>query len=80
VVAADDRVAAARRGQPGPGGINCLGDPTPSTPCQLIRTGDSIPDFAVDPRPGSNTVYAAWQAHESATALGAPVDDTKARG
>jgi hypothetical protein len=56
--------------------IHCLGDPTPSTPCQLIRTGDSLPDFAVDRRAGSETVYAAWQAHESATALGSPVDDT----
>jgi hypothetical protein len=56
--------------------INCLGDPTPSTPCQLIRTGDIIPDFAADPRPGSRTVYAVWQAHESATALDSPVDDT----
>ena len=56
--------------------INCLGDPTPSTPCQLIRTGDIIPDFAADPRAGSSTVYAVWQAHTSATALGSPVDDT----
>jgi hypothetical protein len=56
--------------------IHCLGDPTPSTPCQLIRTGDVIPDFAVDPRAGSETVYAVWQAHETATTSLGPVDDT----
>lgn len=28
---------------------------------RLVRTGDIIPQIAEDPRPGSNTVYVAWQ-------------------
>jgi hypothetical protein len=28
--------------------VNCLGDNTPATPCLLVRTGDILPDFAVD--------------------------------
>jgi hypothetical protein len=57
--------------------VNCLGDNTPSTPCLLVRTGDIIPDFAVDPNSGSpGTMYAVWQTHRSATVLGNPVDDT----
>jgi hypothetical protein len=57
--------------------VNCLGDNTPSTPCLLVRTGNGIPDFAVDPNSGSpGTMYAVWQSHTSATVNGAPVDDT----
>jgi hypothetical protein len=57
--------------------VNCLGDNTPSTPCLLVRTGDVLPDFAVDPGSGSpGTMYAVWQTHQSATVLGNPVDDT----
>jgi hypothetical protein len=57
--------------------VNCLGDNTPSTPCLLVRTGDILPDFAVDPNSGSpGTMYAVWQTHRSATVLGSPVDDT----
>jgi hypothetical protein len=57
--------------------VNCLGDNTPSTPCLLVRTGNGIPDFAVDPNSGSpGMVYAVWQTHRSATVLGNPVDDT----
>jgi hypothetical protein len=57
--------------------VNCLGDNTPSTPCLLVRTGDGVPDFAVDPNSGSpGTMYAVWQSHTSATVNGAPVDDT----
>jgi hypothetical protein len=57
--------------------VNCLGDNTPSTPCLLVRTGDILPDFAVDPNSGSpGTMYAVWQTHRSATVLGNPVDDT----
>jgi hypothetical protein len=57
--------------------VNCLGDNTPSTPCLLVRTGDIIPDFAVDPNSGSpGTMYAVWQTHQSAIVLGNPVDDT----
>ncbi len=57
--------------------VNCLGDNTPSTPCLLVRTGDILPDFAVDPNSGSpGTMYAVWQSHRSATVLGNPVDDT----
>jgi len=33
-------------------------DPTTGA---LLRTGDIIPEVAVDPRAGSNTVYAVWQ-------------------
>ena len=33
-------------------------DPTTGEP---LRTGDIIPEVAVDPRAGSNTVYAVWQ-------------------
>ncbi len=28
---------------------------------KVVRTGDIIPSIAVDPRPGTNTVYAVWQ-------------------
>jgi hypothetical protein len=57
--------------------VSCLGDNTPSTPCLLVRTGDILPDFAVDPNSGSpGVMYAAWQTHRSATVLGNPVDDT----
>ena len=62
------------RGVRDPEPVNCPGDNTPSTPCLLVRTGDVIPDFAVDP--SSGTVYAVWQSHTSATVLGNPVDDT----
>jgi hypothetical protein len=34
-------------------------DPTTGAP---VRTGDIIPEIAYDPRAGSNTVYAVWQA------------------
>jgi hypothetical protein len=62
--------------------VNCPGDNTPSTPCLLVRTGDIIPDFAVD-YSGAATrgyMYAVWQTHRTATVtqLGStlPVDDT----
>jgi hypothetical protein len=62
--------------------VNCLGDNTPSTPCLLVRTGDILPDFAVDYSSGASKgdMYAAWQTHRTATVqqLGStlPVDDT----
>jgi hypothetical protein len=62
--------------------VACPGDNTPSTPCLLVRTGDIIPDFAVDYSGGSTNgyMYAVWQAHRTATVqqLGStlPVDDT----
>jgi BNR/Asp-box repeat len=57
--------------------VNCLGDNTPSTPCLLVRTGDILPDFAVDAHSGSpGTMYAVWQSHRTATVAGNPVDDT----
>jgi hypothetical protein len=57
--------------------VNCLGDNTPSTPCLLVRTGDILPDFAVDAHSGSpGTMYAVWQSHQTATVAGNPVDDT----
>ena len=64
------------RGVRDPEPVSCLGDNTPSTPCLLVRTGDILPDFAVDARTGSSTMYAVWQSHQSATVLGNPVDDT----
>jgi hypothetical protein len=62
------------RGVRDPEPVNCPGDNTPATPCLLVRTGDVIPDFAVDRNSG--TMYAVWQTHRSATVLGNPVDDT----
>jgi hypothetical protein len=62
--------------------VNCLGDNTPATPCLLVRTGDILPDFAVDYSTGSTSgdMYAVWQTHRTATVqqLGStlPVDDT----
>jgi hypothetical protein len=62
--------------------VNCPGDNTPSTPCLLVRTGDIIPDFAVDQSAGATNgyLYAVWQTHRTATVqqLGStlPVDDT----
>jgi hypothetical protein len=66
------------RGVRDPEPVNCPGDNTPSTPCLLVRTGDVIPDFAVDYSGGSTNgyMYAVWQTHQSATVLGNPVDDT----
>jgi len=65
------------RGVRDPEPVNCLGDNTPSTPCLLVRTGDILPDFAVDPTSGSpGTMYAVWQSHQTATVGGNPVDDT----
>jgi hypothetical protein len=65
------------RGVRDPEPVNCLGDNTPSTPCLLVRTGDILPDFAVDPNSGTpGTMYAVWQTHRSATVNGIPVDDT----
>jgi hypothetical protein len=70
------------RGVRDPEPVNCLGDNTPSTPCLLVRTGDILPDFAVD-YSGTSTngyMYAVWQSHRTATVqqLGStlPVDDT----
>ena len=40
-------------------------DPTTGAP---LRTGDIIPEVAVDPRPGSNTVYVVWQAASASSA------------
>jgi hypothetical protein len=62
--------------------VNCLGDNTPATPCLLVRTGDILPDFAVDYSGGATNgyIYAVWQTHRTATVqqLGStlPVDDT----
>jgi len=62
--------------------VNCLGDNTPSTPCLLVRTGDILPEFAVDYSggPTNGDMYAVWQTHRTATVeqLGStiPVDDT----
>jgi hypothetical protein len=70
------------RGVRDPEPVNCPGDNTPSTPCLLVRTGDILPDFAVDYSAGSTNgdMYAVWQTHRSATVqqLGStlPVDDT----
>jgi hypothetical protein len=70
------------RGVRDPEPVNCLGDNTPSTPCLLVRTGDVLPDFAVDYSPGATNgyMYAVWQTHRTATVqqLGStlPVDDT----
>jgi hypothetical protein len=46
-------------------------------PCNFVRTGDLVPDFAVDRTGGPNngTVYAVWQQHRAFTVLGQPVDD-----
>ncbi len=72
------------RGVRDPEPVNCLGDNTPSTPCLLVRTGDILPDFAVDYTATSSAtrgyMYAVWQTHRTATVqqLGStlPVDDT----
>jgi hypothetical protein len=72
------------RGVRDPEPVNCPGDNTPSTPCLLVRTGDILPEFAVDysPAPSSTRgyMYAVWQSHRTATVqqLGVtlPVDDT----
>jgi hypothetical protein len=70
------------RGARDPEPVNCPGDNTPSTPCLLVRTGDILPDFAVDysSGPTRGDMYAVWQTHRSATVqqLGStiPVDDT----
>jgi hypothetical protein len=70
------------RGVRDPEPVNCLGDNTPSTPCLLVRTGDILPDFAVDYSGGATNgdMYAVWQTHRTATVqqLGStiPVDDT----
>jgi hypothetical protein len=42
-------------------------------PCTLVRTGDIVPDFAVDRASGA--LYAVWQQHRTFTVLGNPVDD-----
>jgi hypothetical protein len=57
--------------------VNCPGDNTPSTPCLLVRTGNGVPDFAVDdtPQPTRGYLYAVWQTHQSFTVNGIPVDD-----
>jgi hypothetical protein len=46
-------------------------------PCAFVRTGDIVPDFAVDRTggPHNGTVYAVWQEHRTFTVLGHPVDD-----
>jgi hypothetical protein len=70
------------RGVRDPEPVDCLGDNTPSTPCLLVRTGDILPDFAVDYSGGATSgyMYAVWQTHRTATVqqLGStiPVDDT----
>jgi hypothetical protein len=66
------------RGVRDPEPVNCPGDSSPSTPCTLVRTGDILPDFAVDYSSGAagTDMYAVWQTHRSATAQGLPVDDT----
>jgi hypothetical protein len=66
------------RGVRDPEPVVCPGDNTPATPCLLVRTGDIVPDFAVDYANGY--MYAVWQSHRSFTVrqLGSdlPVDDT----
>jgi hypothetical protein len=70
------------RGVRDPEPVACPGDNTPSTPCLLVRTGDILPDFAVDYSAGATNgyLYAVWQSHRSFTVdqLGStlPVDDT----
>jgi hypothetical protein len=57
----------------------CRPDMAEDELCTLVRTGDIIPDFAVDRNPASpfyGNVYAVWQEHHSATAGGRPVDDS----
>ena len=65
------------RGVRDPEPMACPGDNTPGTPCLLVRTGDILPEFAVDYANGF--MYAVWQSHRSFTVnqLGAelPVDD-----
>jgi hypothetical protein len=39
-------------------------DPTDGAP---LRTGDIIPEVAVDPRPNSNTLYVVWQARTASS-------------
>jgi hypothetical protein len=41
-----------------------VSDPTTGAP---VRTGDIIPEVAIDPRPGSKTVYLVWQAKTAAS-------------
>jgi hypothetical protein len=66
------------RGVRDPEPVACPGDNTPATPCLLVRTGDIVPDFAVDYENGF--MYAVWQSHRSETVnqLGSTfrVDDT----
>jgi hypothetical protein len=80
-----DNIGSAGVRDPEP--VDCPGDNTPATPCLLVRTGDVLPDFAVDysaaAQGAKNTrgyMYAVWQSHDSATVdqLGNtfPVDDT----
>jgi hypothetical protein len=70
------------RGVRDPEPVECLGDNTPSTPCLLVRTGDILPEFAVDYSGGATDgdLYAVWQSHREASVeqLGSvlPVDDT----
>ena len=76
-----DATIIANQGDTGnrdPEPVNCPGDNTPSTPCALVRTGNGIPDFAVDYSRGATNgnMYAVWQTHQSFTVLGNPVDDT----
>jgi hypothetical protein len=56
----------------------CRPDMAPTTLCTLVRTGDILPDFAVD-RSGTSTngnLYAVWQSHTFATASGRAADDS----
>ena len=57
----------------------CRPNQSATTLCTLVRTGDILPDFAVDRSPTSTNegnVYAVWQSHDSFTVLGHPVDDS----
>jgi hypothetical protein len=57
----------------------CRPDQAATTLCTLVRTGDIIPEFAVDRSTNTETrgnVYAVWQSHDSFTVLGHPVDDS----
>ena len=51
--------------------VNCLPPSVRTTPCTAVRTGDIVPDFAVDRSDGN--LYAVWQEQDSVSSFG---DDT----
>jgi BNR repeat-like domain len=57
----------------------CRPDQPAGALCTLVRTGDILPEFAVDwsDTDTRGNVYAVWQSHQrGVTAQGRPVDDT----